>query len=218
MATASASSRANTLEAEPVLRALLVALDEWVCRRQGAARQPRSAPRRYGTLVEALPREHLGFPAIPGIHYDGLMSTGDHLDYGPHTGEGIMTVLPPDVTEPYPALVPRTDADGNDMAGIRVPDVAAPLATYTGWAVRAAAYAGNDLCDAAGQQIAFPSTRAERLAHGDPRPSVEERYGGRGGYVAAVEEVTQALQQDRLLLTEDAQRIIADAQARSRDW
>ena len=207
----------NTLEAEPVLRALLVALDEWVVagKEPPASRVPR---RTNGTLVEALPREHLGFPAIPGIHYDGLMSTGDHLDYGPHTGEGIMTVLPPDVTEPYPALVPRTDADGNDMAGIRVPDIAAPLATYTGWAVRAAAYAGNDLCDAAGQQIAFPSTRAERLAHGDPRPSVEERYGGRGGYVAAVEEVTQALQQDRLLLTEDAQRIIADAQARSRDW
>ena len=207
----------NTLEAEPVLRALLVALDEWVV----AGKEPPASrvPRRGDmTLVEALPREHLGFPAIPGIHYDGLMSTGDHLDYGPHTGEGIMTVLPPGVTEPYPALVPRTDADGNDMAGIRVPDVAAPLATYTGWAVRAAAYAGNDLCDAAGQQIAFPSTQAERLAHGDPRPSVEERYGGRGGYVAAVEEVTQALQQDRLLLTEDVERIIADAQARSRDW
>ena len=216
-ATASASSRATRWRPNPCCERCWW---RWTNGLSPARSRPRAGSRgaANGTLVEALPREHLGFPAIPGIHYDGLMSTGDHLDYGPHTGEGIMTVLPPGVTEPYPALVPRTDADGNDMAGIRVPDIAAPLATYTGWAVRAAAYAGNDLCDAAGQQIAFPSTRAERLAHGDPRPSVEERYGGRGGYVAAVEEVTQALQQDRLLLTEDAQRIIADAQARSRDW
>ena len=206
----------NTLEAEPVLRALLVALDEWVSegKEPPASRVPRRAD---GTLVEALPREHLGFPAIPGVHYDGLLSTGDLLDFGPHAGDGILSVLPPQITEPYPALVPRTDADGNDMAGIRVPDVAAPLATYTGWAVRAAEYAGNDLCDAAGQQIAFPPTRAERLAQGDPRPSIEERYGGRDGYVAAVERAVRALQQDRLLLEEDAERIIAAARTRSLD-
>ena len=206
----------NTLEAEPVLRALLVALDEWVT--DGREPPPSRVPRRGdGTLVEALPREHLGFPAIPDVHFDGLMSTGDLLDFGPHAGEGVMTTLPPAVTSPYPALVPRTDADGNDMAGIRVPDVAAPLATYTGWAVRAADYAGDDLCDAAGQQIAFPGKRAERLAQGDPRPSVEERYGGSAGYAAAVERATQALQQDRLLLAEDAEGIIADAQARGLD-
>lgn len=206
----------NTLEAEPVLRALLVALDEWVTsgKEPPASRVPR---RGDGTLVEALPREHLGFPAIPGVHYDGLLSTGDLLDFGPRAGDGILSVLPPEVTEPYPALVPRTDADGNDMAGIRVPDVAAPLATYTGWAVRAAEYAGNDLCDAAGQQIAFPSTRAERLAQRDPRPSIEERYGDRDGYVAAVEQATRALRQDRLLLAEDAERIIAAARERSLD-
>ena len=206
----------NTLEAEPVLRALLVALDEWVSEDKAppASRVPRRAD---GTLVEALPREHLGFPAIPGVHYDGLLSTGDLLDFGPRAGDGILSVLPPEVTEPYPALVPRTDADGNDMAGIRVPAVAAPLATYTGWAVRAAEYAGNDLCDAAGQQIAFPQTRAERLARGDPRPSIEERYGGRDGYVAAVERAVRALQQDRLLLEEDAERLIAAARTRSLD-
>ena len=206
----------NTLEAEPVLRALLVALDEWVSegKEPPASRVPRRAD---GTLVEALPREHLGFPAIPGVHYDGLLSTGDLLDFGPRAGDGILSVLPPEVTEPYPALVPRTDADGNDVAGIRVPDVAAPLATYTGWAVRAAEYAGNDLCDAAGQQIAFPPTRAERLARGDPRPSIEERYDGRDGYVAAVERAVRALQQDRLLLAEDAERLIAAARTRSLD-
>ncbi|MCY4602398.1 MAG: alpha/beta hydrolase domain-containing protein [Acidobacteria bacterium] len=206
----------NTLEAEPVLRALLVALDEWVTAGKDppASRVPRRAD---ATLVEALPREHLGFPAIPGVHYDGLMSTGDLLDFGTRAGEGILSALPPAVTEPYPALVPRTDADGNDMAGIRVPDVAAPLATYTGWAVRAAEYAGNDLCDAAGQELAFPGTRAERLERGDPRPSIEERYGSHDGYVEAVERATRALQQNRLLLAEDVERIIAAARQRSLD-
>ena len=206
----------NTLEAEPVLRALLVTLDEWVTsgKEPPASRVPRRAD---GTLVEALPREHLGFPAIPGVHYDGLLSTGDLLDFGPRAGNGILSVLPPEITEPYPALVPRTDADGNDMAGIRVPDVAAPLATYTGWAVRAAEYAGNDLCDAAGQELAFPGTRAERLAQGDPRPSIEERYGGRDGYVSAVEQAVRGLRQDRLLLAEDAERIVAAARTRSLD-
>lgn len=206
----------NTLEAEPVLRALLVALDEWVTsgKEPPASRVPRRAD---GTLVEALPREHLGFPAIPGVHYDGLLSTGDLLDFGPRAGDGVLSVLPPEITEPYPALVPRTDADGNDMAGIRVPDVAAPLATYTGWAVRAAEYAGNDLCDAAGQELAFPGTRADRLAQGDPRPSIEERYGGRDGYVSAVGQAVRGLQQDRLLLAEDAERIIVAARTRSLD-
>ena len=176
----------NTAAAEPVLRALLVALDGWVSagKEPPASRVPR---RRDGTLVAALPRAELGFPKIPGVHFDGLMSTGDLLDFGPHAGKGILTVLPPAITSPYPALVPRTDADGHDVAGIRVPAVQTPLATHTGWAVRAAEYAGNDLCDAAGQRLALPRTKAERLAQGDPRASLEERYATPAAYVAAVE-------------------------------
>ena len=73
-------------------------------------------------------------------------------------------------------LVPKTDADGNDVAGIRLPAVAVPTATYTGWALRAAAFAGDDLCDASGQQIAFLRAKADRLAAGDPRRSLAERY------------------------------------------
>ncbi len=207
----------NTAAAEPVLRALLLALDGWVSagKEPPASRVPR---RRDGTLVAALPRPELGFPKIPGVHFDGLMSTGDLLDFGPHAGEGILTVLPPAITSPYPALVPRTDADGHDVAGIRVPAVQAPLATHTGWAVRAAEYAGNDLCDAAGQRLALPRTKAERLAKGDPRPSLEERYATPAAYVAAVAGSARNLHRDGLLLAEDVERIVAEAEARSRAW
>ena len=76
--------------------------------------------------------------AIRGVTYNGRMHTGDLFDFGPHFDKGILTVLPPHlVGTPYPALVPKTDADGNDVAGISMPDVAVPLATYTGWALRA---------------------------------------------------------------------------------
>ena len=207
----------NTAAAEPVLRALLIALDEWVSagRPPPASRVPR---RRDGTLVAPLPQAELGFPRIPGVHFDGLLSTGDLLDFGPRADAGILDVLPPRVTSPYPVFVPRTDADGNDVAGIRVPDVQAPLATHTGWAVRAAEYAGDDLCDAAGQQLAFPRTKADRLASGDPRRSLEERYATPAAYVAAVERAARNLERDRLLLAADVERIVAEAGARSRAW
>ena len=199
-----------------MLRALLVALDGWV----SAGKEPPASrvPRRLdGTLVAALPRAELGFPTIPGVHFDGLMSTGDLLDFGPYGGEGILGTLPPEVTSPYPALVPRR-RDGHDVAGIRVPAVQAPLATHTGWAVRAAEYAGNDLCDAAGQRLPLPRTEAERLAQGDPRTSVAERYGTAAAYVAAVERSARNLHRDGLLLAEDVERIVAGAEARSRAW
>ena len=74
------------------------------------------------------------------------------------------------VGSPYPAFVPKTDADGNDVAGIRLPEVAVPLATYYRLGRARCRFAGDDLCDAAGQKIDFPQTKAERLAAGDPRP------------------------------------------------
>ena len=92
------------------------------------------------------------------------MHTGDLFDFGPLFDQGILTIVPPIlVGTPYPALVPKTDADGNDIAGIRLPEIAAPLATYTGWALRAFPPGANEGCDAAGQKIDLALTRAERL-------------------------------------------------------
>lgn len=204
----------NTLVANPVLRALLVAMDRWVSSGQEppTSRLPRRAD---GTLVPSLPQAGVGFPNIPGVKYNGRMHTGDLLDFGVLFDQGILTVLPPVlIGTPYPALVPKTDADGNDIAGIRLPEVAVPLATYTGWGLRANPPGGDDGCDAAGQKIDFKQTRAERLAARDPRLSIEERYPNHGRYVSAVSNAANGLRQQRLLLDEDVQRYI-DAAAES---
>src|SRR5262249_61796752 len=127
------------------------------------------------------------------------MTTRDLYDFGPMFDQGILTVLPPVPTGfVYPGLVPKTDRDGNDIAGIRLPEVAAPLATYTGWALRAEGFAENDGCDAAGQQIDFASKEEERRATGDPRRSIERRYRTHEGYVQAVEKATRRPGQERV--------------------
>jgi hypothetical protein len=144
------------------------------------------------------------------------MHTGDLFDYGAQFDEGILTILPPRlVGTPYPALVPKTDPDGNDIAGIRLPEVAVPLATYTGWNLRAVPAGGDDGCDHLGQQIDFAKTKAERIIAGDPRLSLEERYPSHGDYVQAIVSAATGLARERLLLSEDVQRYVAAAQAAS---
>ena len=202
----------NPLVANAVLRALLVALDQWVttAAEPPASRVPRVAD---GTLVPPLPQAGQGFPDLPGVKYNGRMHTGDLFDYGPGFDEGILTVLPPRlVGMPYLALVPKADRDGNDIAGIRLPEIAVPLATYTGWNLRAMPAGSDDGCDAAGQQLDFARTKAERMAAGDPRPSLEERYPSHADYVTAVAAAANGLKGDRLLLDEDVAAVIRKAQ------
>lgn len=201
----------NPLVANSVLRAFLVDMDEWVSRRQTPpeSRLPRIAD---GTLVPALPQTSVGFPEIPGVIYNGRMHTGDLFYFGPLFDQGILTVLPPILDgTPYPALVPKTDTDGNDIAGIRLPEVAVPLATYTGWGLRAFPPGANEGCDAAGQKIDFALTRAERLSSGDLRLSLEERYPHHGKYVREVVHVATELHQQHLLLDEDVRAYITAA-------
>jgi hypothetical protein len=203
----------NGLPPNPALRALLVALDAWVS--TGTKPPPSRVPRRSkDTLVAALPRTKEGFPGIPNVTYNGLTRTGDLFDFGPSLDQGILTVLPPTLLgTPYTVLVPRTDRDGNDLAGIRLPAVAVPTATYTGWALRAAAFAGDDLCDASGQQLPFARTKADRLAALDPRRSLAERYRTHARYVSLFARAAKRLQHQRLLLAEDAQTLTAAAAA-----
>src|SRR5262249_935260 len=132
----------NPLDSAPVQRALFVALDEWST--TGKLPPPTRVPKLAdGTLVPPLPQSGVGFPIIPDVTYTGLKTTRYLLDYGPHFYEtGIATINPPMVTPPYednplngpiyPSFVPQTDSDGNDIAGVRLPDLVVPLATYTG--------------------------------------------------------------------------------------
>lgn len=202
----------NPLDSAPVLRALFVALDEWSTK--GVAPPQSAVPRLAdGTLVPPAPQGGVGFPKIPGVTYTGLMSTRYLFNYGAHFyNTGIMTVNPPAVTPPifnnpkngpiYRTFVPKTDEDGNDMGGVRLPDVSVPLATYTGWALRSGAQA-NDGCEAAGQYIPFAKTKAERVAAGDPRLSIEERYGSFAAYSSAAEKAVDEMIAKRLMLLED---------------
>ena len=211
----------NPLNSAPIQRALFLALDDWV---NGIAPPASRVPRLAdGMLANPLPQSTVGFPNIPGVTYTGLKTTRYLFDYGPNFyTTGIATINPPLVSPPYqdnplngpiyPSYVPKTDSDGNDIAGVRLPDVTVPLATYTGWALRSGAWA-NDGCESAGQYIPFAKTAAERQASGDPRPSVEERYPSFGEYYAKVKNAIDGLVKDRLMLCEDAD----DAQARLLD-
>ncbi len=202
----------NPLDSAPVLRALFVALDNWSTK--GIAPPPSQVPRLAdGTLVPPLPQSAVGFPEIPGVTFTGLKSTRYLLNYGPKFyGTGIMTIDPPAVKSPifdnrengpiYPSYVPKTDADGNDLAGVRLPDVAAPLATYTGWALRSGPQA-NDGCEAAGQFIPFARTKTDRMASGDPRFSIEERYPSFAAYSTAVQKAVDRLIARGLMIQED---------------
>lgn len=212
----------NPLNSAPIQRALFVDLDEWSTK--GTPPPPSRVPRfSDGTLVPPT-QSAVGFPNIPGVTYTGLKTTRYLLDYGPGYYDGgpsggVPTINPPVIKVPYednpangkiyPSFVPKTDSDGNDIAGVRLPDVTVPLATYTGWALRAAPQT-NDGCEAAGQYIPFVRTEAERVASGDPRPSVEERYPSFSEYYSAVIRAIDDLVKDRLILCEDAD----DQQAR----
>ena len=105
-------------------------------------------------------------------------------------------------------LVPKPDPDGIDAVGIRTVDVAAPVGTNTGWNLRAPGPRGMDLCGLSGAFFPFAETRADRVASGDPRRSLQERYGDHAGFVAAVEQATADLLAQRFLLAEDAEVII----------
>ena len=207
----------NPLDSAPVQRALWEALDDWSTR--GRNPPDSEVPKlRDGTLVPPLPQSRVGFPHIPGVTYTGLKTTRYRFDYGPDFYETfIPTINPPRITPPYednpangriyPSHVPKTDSDGNDIAGIRLPELTVPLATYTGWALRAGVWA-NDGCEASGQYVPFPKTRADRAASGDPRPSVQERYASYSQYRARLIQAIDKLVRDRFLLCDDTQDML----------
>lgn len=209
----------NPLTPGTTLRALTIDMDEWVT--HGTAPPANRVPtRNSGTLVRSLPQSGMGFPSIPGVFYNGIMHTGDLFNFGDRFREGILDIQPPVLTgTPYPVFVPKTDADGNDIAGIRLPDIAVPLATYTGYAYRAQAPGDPvpmvDGCDASGQRIPFLETQAERTTAGDPRLSIQERYKDHATYVNLVTKAAQQLEAERLMLDADVQAYITAAEAAS---
>lgn len=184
----------------PALRALLIALSEWV---DGKSPPPSHTPRlKDGTLTAV---QRLPFPAIPGVAIARRVN-----EFGVLTD---WTKPAMDMSKPYRPLITHVDADGNEIAGIRLPEIAVPLGTHTGWNLYKAPYVEGELCDRDGTYIPFTTTRAERETRKDPRPSLEERYGSHAAYVKKFAEAAHKLVAARLLLKEDAERLIVKAQS-----
>jgi hypothetical protein len=180
----------NPHSATPALRALFLALEEWV--RNGTAPPPSRVPRIADDTAVAA--ESIRMPAVPGFA----------------VAPGANQIVPPvDWVDPprridnvYGALVCAVDADGNEIAGLRLPPIAVPLGTYTGWNLYRAQ--PGELADRDGSLILFARTKTEREAAADPRPSLAERYGSRDAYVDKIEAAAAALVAERLLLPSDA--------------
>jgi hypothetical protein len=187
----------------PAVRALLVALDEWVV--SGKEPPPSRVPTlAAGTLVEP---DKTGFPAVPGATVvtvtNRVTPPGDW-------------VHPKRADKAYRTLVCKVDADGNEAAGVRLPDIAVPLATYTGWNEYKPPYPKGELADRDGSCLPFAIDKATGQAAGDPRPSIAERYKSGADYVSKVQAVVADLQKDRLLLAEDAERYLERARREPR--
>jgi hypothetical protein len=203
---------ANPLSAGDVLRALIVALDGWVT--HGIRPPPSRYPRvKNGTLTRPDQRS-TGFPTIPGVRYKGLHNRQLFLDYGPNLHRGQIEIHPPQQIDEgeYTILVPKVDADGNDLAGIRLPAIAVPIGTYTGWNLQPDDLAEDELSGLLGSFIPFAITKPERSKNRDPRLSLEERYRDQADYVREVARAARALVDQRLLLSDDADRIIREAE------
>jgi hypothetical protein len=193
------------------LRALLIALDEWADR--GIAPPKSNYPTLEDKTLVSLEAARAAFPAIPGVKFPTVMNelALPHFGAGFTSTGGRITQQPPTLGATYQLFVPKPDTDGLDRGGVRTIEVAAPIATLTGWALRAPGHREGDLCGLAGSYIPFAQTKAARQTRGDPRPSLEERYGDHAGFVTAVEEASRTLVRERLLLQEDADRYIEAA-------
>ena len=189
-------------------RALLVALDAWAD--QGIEPPPSNYPRlEDGTLVP-LDEARRAFPSIRGVTFPTAGNEFELLNFGPEFGRtgGVITLQPPLAGRKYPLLVPKSDADGLNIAGIRSMQIRVPLGTSTGWNVRSSDHRAGNLCGLTGSFLPFAKTKAERSATGDPRRSLEERYGSHDSFVKAVEAAAKELVRARFLLPEDANKFI----------
>ena len=201
-----AQSVLNVVATSMLFRAMLDAMDRWAS--EGVPPPPSRVPRRAdGTLVD-LETWRRQFPAIPGIATPRALNGLPLLDFGQDIDRGLALREPPALLaeDAYAVLVPAVDADGNEVAGIRAPMVAAPLATYTGWNIRARGYGHGGLYEFTGSTIPFPDTPEEAAATGDPRRSVLARYGSPAGYVEAIRAAAERLVAEGYMLAEDVDR------------
>ena len=188
----------------------------WVVR--GTEPPPSHSPRiDNGQLVKST-KAAMGFPTLPGgISPEGLQNPFYDYDFGSafqyNDFSGVITQQPPKIRQVLPEIVPKVDADGNETSGIPSPLFQAPLGTYLGWNIATTGYYKGKICSLSGGYVPFAKTEAERLASGDPRLSIEERYASHDDYVARVKAAADQLVREQFLLQEDADRIVREAAA-----
>ena len=201
----------SVVDYSPLLRAALVNLDRWVS--EGVEPPPSAVPRLSDGTAVAAEATRPVYAAIPGMRFPDRVQRPVRLDFGPRVEQGVVD-LPPKIGAPYVTVVSAVDADGNDRAGIRPPELRVPVATFTGWNPRHPDQgAPGDLMSMMGSTLPFARTAAERATGGDPRPSLEERYGDRARYLARVRSDAQAMVADRHLLAEDVEAVVERAGA-----
>jgi hypothetical protein len=208
------SYRGNVLDQRLALRALLVALCDWVTK---GSDPPAS---RYPTLGrgELVAPKEVRFPVIPGVAAARIPAQPYRVDYGPRWGQGIVDVEPPRLGAPYTVLVPRVDELGNDAAGIRSVELRVPLATYFPWRLRIGAPAATDrMASFTGTFVPLARTEKDRESSDDPRPSIERLYGSREAFLRRVDDATRELIGERFLLAADAQAA-RERMAATWDW
>jgi hypothetical protein len=200
----------------PAMRALVASLQDYLTKgiAPPASRVPSIAA---GTAVES---SAVKMPKLAGLVLaPGANRIGPAVDWVEPPGSAPATVMlgnhePAGSEKTYGIRVSAVDADGNEVAGLRLPDIAEPLATYTGWNVYQKQQ--TELCDRDGSYSPFAKTKAERESANDPRPSIEERYGSRAAYVARIKVAADALVSERLLLPADAAAYVKAAEASDR--
>jgi alpha/beta hydrolase family protein len=196
----------NPLDYRWVMRRLLVSMNRWIT--DGAEPPPSAYPRLdQGTLV---PPDKLKFPKIPSVNVPATPHKAYRADYGPDfISKGVVSREPPKIGSSFPMFVPQVDADGNEVAGIRVPELAVPLATYTGWNLFNERSGPTDVVSSMqGSFIPFPRTPSERERTNDPRRSIDERYRSRDQYLGLVSKAANDLVEKGYLLKADVPRIV----------
>jgi hypothetical protein len=185
-------------------RAMIANMDAWV--RANTAPPESSYPKiADGTLV---PLKDYNPPAIPGVNKPHEANEANHLDFGPRWQQGILSLQPPRVGEPFPVLVPQVDADGNERDGVRLPQITVPLATYASWNLRDPSIgAPNERVSFEDSYLPFPKTAADRQKLADPRKSIAERYPAREDYLVRFAKALDALVQQHWILPEDRPRL-----------
>ncbi len=204
----------NPLVYTPVIRALFRVLDQWVSdgKEPPASRYPLLSDATLTTVGAS------GWPAIPHFPRPTNPMTTYRLDFGPEWSKGIVTIEPPKIGKAFIGRVPAVDEAGNDRAGIRLPEIAVPLATHTGWNYRHPSIGSPErLASEIGSYLPLPKTKADRERTKDGRKSIEERYANKEEYLGRISIAALTLVDDRLLLADDVTDIIRRASAHY-DW